>query len=305
MKIVIPESILPESVERLGAAHDVVYDPTLVNDRTRLAQVARDADAIIVRRLTQVRGELLDAMPRLKAVGRLGVGLDNIDLPACRARGIEVIPAIGANARSVAEYVIATAMLLVRGAYSSTREVIEGQWPKARLDRGREIMGLTLGVVGFGSIGRTTAELAQRLGMRVIASDSGSTAPTASSGVRIVPLPELLKVSDVVTLHLPFTEKSAGLFDAPTIASMKPGAVLVNAARGGIVNDRALVEALRRGHLGGAAIDAFENEPLGPSPMYADMPNLILTPHIAGVTQDSERRVNQVVVDKVLAVLGR
>ena len=304
MKIVIPESILPESIARLGAAHDVVYDPSLVNDSARLATVARDADAIIVRRLTQVRGELLEAMPRVKAVGRLGVGLDNIDVATCRARGIEVIPAIGANARSVAEYVVAVAMLLVRGTYFSTQEVVAGQWPKAQLDRGREIMGLTLGVVGFGSIGRTTAALAQRLGMRVVAADSG--AATATHGdVEMMPLAELLGLSDVVTLHLPLTEQSTGLFDARTIASLKPGAVLINAARGGIVDDGALVEALRRGHLGGAAIDAFQNEPLGPSAMYADTPNLILTPHIAGVTQDSERRVNQVVVDKVLAVLCR
>ena len=195
-------------------------------------------------------------------------------------------------------------MLLVRGTYFSTQEVVAGQWPKAQLDRGREIMGLTLGVVGFGSIGRTTAALAQRLGMRVVAADSG--AATATHGdVEMMPLAELLGLSDVVTLHLPLTEQSAGLFDARTIASLKPGAVLINAARGGIVDDGALVEALRRGHLGGAAIDAFQNEPLGPSPMYADTPNLILTPHIAGVTQDSERRVNQVVVDKVLAVLCR
>lgn len=304
MKIVIPESILPESIARLGAAHDVVYDPSLVNDSARLATVARDADAIIVRRLTQVRGELLEAMPRVKAVGRLGVGLDNIDVATCRARGIEVIPAIGANARSVAEYVVAVAMLLVRGAYFSTQEVVAGQWPKAQLDRGREIMGLTLGVVGFGSIGRTTAALAQRLGMRVVAADSGA-ATAAHGDVEMMPLAELLGLSDVVTLHLPLTEQSTGLFDARTIASLKPGAVLINAARGGIVDDGALVEALRRGHLGGAAIDAFQNEPLGPSPMYADTPNLILTPHIAGVTQDSERRVNQVVVDKVLAVLCR
>jgi (S)-sulfolactate dehydrogenase len=304
MKIVIPESILPESIARLGAAHDVVYDPSLVNDSARLATVARDADAIIVRRLTQVRGELLEAMPRVKAVGRLGVGLDNIDVATCRARGIEVIPAIGANARSVAEYVVAVAMLLVRGTYFSTQEVVAGQWPKAQLDRGREIMGLTLGVVGFGSIGRTTAALAQRLGMRVVAADSGA-ATAAHGDVEMMPLAELLGLSDVVTLHLPLTEQSTGLFDARTIASLKPGAVLINAARGGIVDDGALVEALRRGHLGGAAIDAFQNEPLGPSPMYADTPNLILTPHIAGVTQDSERRVNQVVVDKVLAVLCR
>ena len=306
MKIVIPESILPASLERLGAVHDIVYDPALVNDRPRLIAAARDADAIIVRRLTQVRGDLLQAMSRLRAVGRLGVGLDNIDVAACRARGIKVIPAVGANARSVAEYVIGCTLLLVRGAFFATGEVIAGDWPKPRLDRGREVLGLTLGVVGFGSIGRATAALAHSLGMQVLACDRpGSTGAGQADGVRLVPLAQLLADSDVVSLHLPLSPESAGLFGARTLAAMKRGAVLVNAARGGIVDDAALVEALRNGYLGGAAVDAFENEPLGPSPLYAGVPNLVLTPHIAGVTQQSERRVNQVVVDKILAVLAR
>jgi (S)-sulfolactate dehydrogenase len=305
MKIVIPEAILPESLRRLGAWHEVVYDPALVADAPRLLDVARDADAIIVRRLTQVRGELLQAMPRCKAVGRLGVGLDNIDVAACRARGIQVIPATGANARSVAEYVIATALMLVRRAYFSTAGVIEGRWPKPALDQGREVLGLTLGIVGLGSIGRTTADLARCLGMRVVACGR-SPAPDGASGpvdVALLSLPELLAASDAVSLHLPLTPESAGLFGAVTLAAMKPGAVLINAARGGIVDERALLQALRSGHLGGAAIDAFENEPLGASPQYADVPNLILTPHIAGVTQQSEVRVNRTVVDQVLQVL--
>ncbi|MBI5278637.1 MAG: hydroxyacid dehydrogenase [Burkholderiales bacterium] len=306
MKVVIPEFILPESLERLGAIHDVVYDPGLVGERQRLVDIARDADAIIVRRLTQVRGDLLDAMVRLKAVGRLGVGLDNIDVAACRARGIEVIPATGANAGSVAEYVIACTLLLVRGAFFATEDVIAGAWPKPRLDGGREVRGLTLGVVGFGSIGRATAALAHGLGMAVIACGRpGRVDALLVDGVTLVPFEQLLAASDVVSLHLPLTSESAGLFGARTLAAMKRGAVLVNAARGGIVDDRALVEALRSGHLGGAAVDAFEAEPLGPSPMYAGVPNLVLTPHIAGVTRQSERRVNRAVVDRVLAALAR
>lgn len=305
MKIIIPESILPESLERLRAVHEIHYDPALVGDRQRLIAAARDADAIIVRRLTQVRDELLDAMVRCKVVGRLGVGLDNIDVEACKARGILVIPALGANARSVAEYVVATAMILVRRAYFSTDDVVAGKWPKDALNQGREVQGLTLGIVGFGSIGRTTAELARNLGMNVVACDSGkgSAGRPDIDGFEWLSLAQLLQVSDVVSLHTPLTPKTAGMLDATAIATMKTGAILINAARGGIIDHGALVSALREGHLGGAAIDAFEDEPLGPSPDYDGVPHLILTPHIAGVTQDSERRVNTMVVDKVLEAL--
>jgi (S)-sulfolactate dehydrogenase len=170
MKILIPEGILPESLERLGRLHEVHFDPALHGDRTALVAAARGADAIIVRRLTQVRGDLLDAMVRCKVVGRLGVGLDNIDVQACRARHIQVIPAVGANARSVAEYVVAVAMILVRGAFFSTAQVAAGRWPKEALNLGREMGGLTMGIVGLGSIGRTTADLARRLGMKPLPS---------------------------------------------------------------------------------------------------------------------------------------
>jgi (S)-sulfolactate dehydrogenase len=303
MKILIPESILPESLERLGRLHELHFDPALHGDQAALLAAARDADAIIVRRLTQVRGELLSAMVRCKVVGRLGVGLDNIDVPACEARHIQVIPAVGANARSVAEYVVAAAMLLMRGAFFSTAQVAAGRWPKEALNLGREIAGLTMGIVGFGSIGRTTAELARSLGMKVAACGR-SGALGQRDGFDLLPLPQLLRASDVVSLHCPLTEQTRGLIDRAAIATMRPGAVLINAARGGIVDEAALIEALREGRLAGAAIDAFEQEPLGASPHYDGVPNLILTPHIGGVTRDSERRVNRVVVERVLAALA-
>jgi (S)-sulfolactate dehydrogenase len=307
MKIVIPEKILPESLDQLRAAnHEIIYDPQLVNDQKGLLAVAQDADAIIVRRLTQVKGKLLDSMVNCKAVGRLGVGLDNIDVLTCHARGIEVIPAIGANARSVAEYVIATSMMLMRTAYLSTHEVVNGQWPKERIDQGREVLGSVLGIVGFGSIGQITADLALKMGFRVVANTyrkSSSDQPIID-GVTYASLEELITISDVVSLHLPYTAESKNLFNKSTIARMKTGAILINTARGGIVDDDALLEAILRGHISGAAIDVFENEPLVNSPKYDNVPNLILTPHIAGITQQSEKRVNQLVVERVLEVLA-
>jgi (S)-sulfolactate dehydrogenase len=307
MKIIIPEKILPESLDQLRAAnHEIIYDPQLVDDQKRLLEVAHDADAIIVRRLTQVKGKLLDSMINCKAVGRLGVGLDNIDVLTCHARGIEVIPAIGANARSVAEYVIATSMMLMRTAYLSTHEVVNGQWPKERIDQGKEVLGSVLGIVGFGSIGQITADLALKMGFRVVANTyrKSSIDQPIIDGVTYATLEELIIISDVVSLHLPYTAESKNLFNKSTIAKMKPGAILINTARGGIVDDDALIDAILRGHLSGAAIDVFENEPLTNSPKYKNVSNLILTPHIAGITQQSEKRVNQLVVERVLEVLA-
>ncbi|WP_407713710.1 hydroxyacid dehydrogenase [Comamonas testosteroni] len=302
MHILIPEAILPVSLARLREKHTVDYDPNLVKNHAELLKRATNADAIIVRRLTQVRGDLLNTMEHCKAVGRLGVGLDNIDVAECEARGIKVIPAPGANARSVAEYVIATAMMLVRTAYVSTEEVIEGLWPKERLNLGGEILGRTIGVVGYGAIGKLTADLARGLGMNVLVYDP-AIGSKETAGCLPVSLAELLAKSDVVTLHVPLTPATKDLINVDSIASMKDGAIVINAARGGIIDEMALLAALRCGKLGGAAIDAFDNEPLGVCPQYRGIKNLILTPHIAGVTVESEERVNHVVVEAVLKAL--
>ena len=171
-RIVITEFMDARAVAQLAAKHEVLYDATLVDDAPRLLGEAAKADAIVVRNRTQVRGALLEALRRCKVVGRLGVGLDNIDVAACEQRGMVVIPATGANALSVAEYVIGTAMLLLRGAYQSSATVAAGQWPRTALSNGREIAGKTLGLIGFGSIGQLTASLARVLGMTVIAFDA-------------------------------------------------------------------------------------------------------------------------------------
>ena len=158
-RIVICEIMDERAVAQLSARHDVLYDPQLQKEPFRLLKEASTCDALIVRNLTQVRGELLSGMARCKVVGRLGVGLDNIDVSGCEAKSIKVIPATGANALSVAEYVIASAMMLLRGAYTSTSAVIAGKWPRAALSNGRETSGKTLGIIGFGSIGRRVAAM--------------------------------------------------------------------------------------------------------------------------------------------------
>ncbi|WP_290428119.1 hydroxyacid dehydrogenase [Ramlibacter albus] len=295
--IVVTEFMDEGGLARLREAHEVTYDPKLVDDPARVLALAPQAKALVVRNRTQVRGELLGALGNCKAVGRLGVGLDNIDVEGCGARGIEVIPATGANARSVAEYVIAAAMLLLRGAYSSTAAVASGQWPRDPLSNGREISGKVLGLVGYGAIGRLTGELADALGMTLLAHD-----PAIAGSV---PLDNLLANSDVVSVHVPLTESTRNLFDASRIGRMKRGAVLINTSRGGIVDEVALATALRSGALGGAALDVFAQEPLRAAPHFDGVPNLLLTPHVAGLTSESIVRVGDVVATGVLRVLAR
>jgi len=219
-----------------------------------------------------------------------------------------VLPATGANAQAVAEYVIGTAMLLLRGAYGSTDDVAAGRWPRAALSEGRELGGKMLGLVGFGGIGRLTGRLARALGMRVIGFDA-QIAPYArvwsDEATAAYGLDALLAEADVVTLHVPLIDATRHLIDAARLAQMKPGAILVNTARGGVVDEAAVAAALRSRRLGGAALDVFEREPLAAGSPLAGCPNLLLTPHVAGVTAESNTRVSALIAEKVAEALER
>jgi (S)-sulfolactate dehydrogenase len=305
-EIVISEFMDEAAIRASFGGRDVLYDPKLVDDAPRLAAAVRDARALIVRNRTQVRGALLEAAPRLEVVGRLGVGLDNIDVAACEARGIAVYPATGANDLSVAEYVITAALMLLRRAWFATDRVAAGKWPRTEL-MGRELAGKRLGLVGYGAIARVTGRMARDLGMSVAAYDPLLPAEDAAWAHAIrQPLTELLKDSDVVSLHVPLTDATRNMIDARAIATMRRGAVLVNAARGGVVDEAALCEALRSGHLGGAALDVFAREPIDAAAgaLFAGVPSLILTPHIAGVTEESNVRVSAVTAEAVARHLG-
>lgn len=309
-EVVVTEFMDEAAVAGLAASYRTVYDPDLVDRPEELMRLAPGCRALVVRNRTQVRGELLAACARLEVVGRLGVGLDNIDVEACRARGIEVCPATGANDASVAEYVACGVLMLLRGgAYHATEAVAAGEWPRARLIGGREAGGRRLGLVGFGAIARETAVRARALGMEVAAHDPfvppDDLAWARHGGVLPLPLEELLATSDAVSLHVPLDPGTRRLLDAAALARMRPGAVLVNAARGGVVDEAALAEALRSGRLSGAMLDVFEREPLPVGSPLAGAPNLILTPHIAGVTQESNARVSAVTAANVRRVLER
>lgn len=306
-QVCISEFMDADAVAALDACVRLRYEPAWVDQRDALLGALAQTDALIVRNRTRVDAELLDAAPALRVVGRLGVGLDNIDVKSCEARGIRVIPATGANARSVAEYVVTMALMLLRGAYLSHAGMVAGKWPRARLSEGHEALGKTLGLIGFGDIGRLTARLAQALGMQVAAHDPAlpDDHPVwRETAVTPMTLEALLASADAVSLHVPLVPATRHLINAERLRGMKRGAVLVNTARGGVVDEAALAAALRDGSLAGAALDVFEAEPLGAGGILADAPNLVLTPHIAGVSFEANARVSMMIADAVKNALG-
>jgi Phosphoglycerate dehydrogenase and related dehydrogenases len=306
-RIVITEFMDAPAVEKLAARFDVEYRPKLVDDAAALEAALAQADAWIVRNRTQgtrprARGGAQGSRDRAP-----GGGPGQHRRRCLQARGIAVIPATGANAESVAEYVIAVALVLLRGAYFSSGAVASGSWPREALTRGREISGKRLGLVGFGGIGRLTAQKAHALGMRVAAYDPQvSDSDPSWSRAQVEPrgLDALLADSDVISLHVPLTAQTQGLFDRARLARMKPDAVLVNTSRGGIVDESALAAALREGRLAGAALDVFTEEPLRAGSALEGAPRLILTPHVAGVTAESNERVSELIAMRVAEALS-
>ena len=316
--ILVTEFMAEEGLSLLEAAFPTVYAPEMVDDPAGLRRYLQDhahlqdhaPRALIVRNRTQVTADLLSLAPGLVCVGRLGVGLDNIDVDSCKARDIAVIPATGANARSVAEYVITCALMLVRGAYDKRDFMLAGEWPRQQLSQGREIGGQTLGLAGFGSTAQQAAKIAQGLGMNSLAYDPYLADDHAAWALaKRVERAELFSDSDIISLHLPLTDETRYFLDEAALRSMKPGSIVINAGRGGLVDEAALGKVLKQGHLGGAALDVFEEEPLSGkaahdfAARFADCNNLILTPHIAGVTLDSNRKVSQFIASEVITVL--
>lgn len=304
--VVISEIMDRAAVEDLAGELDVLYDETLCERPDDLLAAVAGCRGLIVRNRTRVHAPLLEAARRLQAVGRLGAGLDNIDTDVCRERGIQVFPAPGLNAQAVAEYALAGLLMLSRGAYHSTPAVLAGDWPRAELAEGHEASGRRLGLIGFGAIGQKLASMAGALGLSVAAHDpyldAGDPA-WAEHSVERLGLDRLLATSDAISLHVPLNDGTRHLIDGRALAAMKPGAILINAARGGIVDEEALAGALRSGAIGGAMLDVYEDEPLAAGSALAGAPNLILTPHIGGLTRESNRRVSAHVADRVAQAL--
>lgn len=303
-----PELVIAEFMDEQVVASTsefrVAYVPEL--DRPELLALLAEARGLIVRNQTSVDLDLLAAAPRLEVVGRLGVGLDNIDVEACEQRGILVKPATGANADAVAEYVIAAILVLSRGVFLSSDRVETGEWPRRDLV-GMEVAGKTLGLIGAGDIARRVAARAGALGMDVVAYDPYLPSDHVTwDHIESVSLVDLVACADAVSIHVPLHDTTADMIGEAAIGAMKPTAVLVNTSRGGIIDEAALVEALRQNRLRGAALDVFATEPVTESSgrAFKDVPNLILTPHVAGVTAESNVRVSEMTMRQVVDVLN-
>lgn len=305
--VVVPEYLPDDQVDRLREVTEVVYDPDLYADRDGLFAFLGEANAIVVRNRTIVDADLLEASPQLIAVGRLGVGLDNIDMDAAAAANVDVFPAYGGNAVSVAEYVLGAMLYLSRGIFSMTESMRAGHWPRQGHAFGRELSGKTLGLVGFGSIARHVGRRASAFDMTIVASDPfiPEDDPVWSEARR-VGLETLLTIADVVSVHVPLAPDTRHLIDEGALGLMKDDAILINTSRGGVVDETALAAALRDGSLGGAALDVFDPEPLGPdsAAKFEGLDNIVLTPHVAGNSREAVDRIASRTVDSVLSALG-
>lgn len=260
-------------------------------------------EALIVRSRTKVTVDLMDKAPRLRVIGRAGVGVDNIDLEAAKTRGIIVVNAPQATTDAVAEHTLALLFAVARGIPQADASMKQGKWEKKRF-MGVELTGRTLGLVGIGRIGAAVAQRARGLGMYVLAYDPYLPREViAQRGAEPVPtLDDLLARADVVSVHVPLTEETRHLIDREALAKMKPGAILLCTARGGVVDEDALLEALEQGHLYGAGLDVFEHEPPGATPLVTH-PRVVATPHIAAQTEEAQRRAALDIAEEVWAAL--
>lgn len=298
--IVITEDVWAEEFDERFRDRTVVRRPGAWSDRRQLLELAAGARALIVRNRTSVDRELLEAAPLLEVVGRFGVGLDNIDIPAADEHGVVVVAPTGANAVSVAEHAVALALALSRQLTAHDADVRSGRWQRTP---GRELAGRTWGVLGAGATGRAVARIAAALGMPVRGHDPyADPAAARDAGIELVGLEDLLASSDVLSIHLPLTPQTRNLVGTQTLARLRPGALLISVGRGEVVDEAALASALRTGQVGGAGLDVRAAEPPSPGPLD-DAPNVIFTPHVAGITRESQRRIARIIADDITAVL--
>lgn len=300
--VAVTEDVWGAPLAELARTLSVLRAPSAWRSQAELAAAGSRARALVVRNRTRVDRELLEACPRLRVVGRAGAGLDNIDLEAASDRGVVVVAPLGANAASVAEHALGLALALARRVVPLDRDCRGGGWDRTP---GRELSGGVWGLLGAGAAGRACGRLAAAIGMRVLAYDpyAGSRAAgLAAAGIRLAPLDEVAASADVLSCHLPATAATRHFVTADLLARMRPGALFVNVARGSVVDEDALAEALASGRLGGAALDVREQEPPPPG-VLETMHNVILTPHVAGITEQSQERILRVLAADITAVL--
>jgi D-3-phosphoglycerate dehydrogenase len=303
VRILVADKLSRAGVDALSQGHDVDVKTGL--SRADLLQIVADYDAIVVRSATTIDQDVIAAARNLKVIGRAGVGLDNVDIPAATAAGVVVCNAPQSNIVSAAEHTVAMLAALARNIPQAHAALVRGSWERARWG-GTELYGKTLGILGLGRIGSLVAERAAGFGMDLVAWDPFVSPDQASRrGVRLLDtVDEVLAASDFVTIHLPRNDDTRGLLDAERIARMRPGARLVNVARGGIVVEADLAAALRDGVIAGAALDVFDAEPTTESPLF-DLPNVVVTPHLGASTAEAQDKAGtQVAAAVKLALAG-
>jgi D-3-phosphoglycerate dehydrogenase len=301
MKVLVAEEIHPRGLELLSSEAEVIRPA----EGQKARALVEDVDGIIVR-LFPVDRELMERAPNLKVIGRHGTGVDTVDLGFATRREIPVVYTPDANAASVAEYVLALMLALARNPHLADRYVRDGEFQRRGELLGTELCKKTLGIIGLGRVGRRLAEICGKgLDMSVLAYDPYASEPDASQGVQVVSdLESLLAASDFVSVCVPLTEETKGMIDRAQLASMKPSAYLVNTARGAVVDEASLADAVRNGQLAGAALDVFSEEPPPmDSPVLMSSRRIILSPHIASSTTEALERMSVQVVQAVLTVL--
>jgi D-3-phosphoglycerate dehydrogenase / 2-oxoglutarate reductase len=289
IKILVADDMSKAAVEIMTKA-GLSVDVKTGLPPAELAAIVGQYHGLAVRSATKVTADILAAASNLKIVGRAGVGVDNIDVKAATAKKVQVINTPQGNAIAAGELAVAYIFALARKLPQSTASMKKSEWEKKKF-MGVEVTGKTLGVVGFGNIGRTVADRGVGLKMKVLAYDpalpAGATAP---AGVEFVSFDDLVSRADFVTLHIPLLPATKNLFGAATFAKMKKGSYLINCARGGVVDEAALYETLKAGHLGGAALDVFEKEPTPPLPLF-ELDNVLLSPHVGASTKEAQEKV--------------
>jgi D-3-phosphoglycerate dehydrogenase len=303
-RVVVTDNLAARGVEVLRAAAGFEVVVPGQSDPQQLAESLRDADALIVRSATRVTADLLESAPKLRVVGRAGVGVDNVDLEAATARGVVVMNTPGGNAVSAAEHTLSLLLSLTKNIPQATASLKSGRWEKGRF-LSTEVAGKTLGLVGLGRIGGEVAKRAKGFNLRVVVHDPYVTAERAEAlGVELVELADLFRQADFISLHTPLTPETTNLISAATIAGMKDGVRIVNCARGGIVNEAELCAALRSGKVAGAALDVFATEPITDSPLFG-LPNFICTPHLGAASEEAQEAVAVEIAQQVIDYLQR
>jgi len=289
-RILVPTALSDEGIAILNAepSFAVEFRPGL--NGSELLTALKDVDAVIIRSEHKLDAKTIAAAPRLRLVARAGVGVENVDLNACSGRGIVVLNTPAANSIAVAELTMAMMLALARKLIPADRSVKSGAWEKGKFG-GHELLGKTLGLVGFGRIGREVAARAASFGMKVLAYDPYvPEAAAQAAGVTLCDLPEVMRVADVISLHLPLNEKTENLIDANMLGRMKKSALLINAARGGIVDEKALADAVRAGQIAGCAMDVYATEPPADR-WFTNSDNVVVTPHLGASTAESQTKV--------------